>query len=97
MMVTIIFKPTEDCNSSCIYCDGVANKHRAARMSESLLEKVFFRLNEYLTVNKNEQIQFIWHGGEPLMMGVDFFSQSFGISAALVLNHRKSDQSLHSI
>lgn len=72
-MPTVIFKPTEACNSNCIYCDGVLKQHRDERMSYELLEKTFFRMNEYLCANPTERIQFTWHGGEPLLLGVEFF------------------------
>lgn len=34
-----------------------------------------FRINEYLEHFPNEKVQLIWHGGEPLLLGVDFFKR----------------------
>ncbi|HOT88315.1 MAG TPA: hypothetical protein PL028_02095 [Bacteroidales bacterium] len=39
-MATIIFKPTEKCNSNCIYCDVVVKK-KPKTMSLELLEHIF--------------------------------------------------------
>lgn len=71
-MPTIIFKPTEACNSSCIYCDVVTRK-APKTMKLQLLELIFRRINEYLKAKPSERITLIWHGGEPLLLGVDYF------------------------
>lgn len=74
-MPTIIFKPTEACNSSCIYCDVVTRK-APKTMKMDLLELIFRRINEYLLAEPNERITLIWHGGEPLLLGVDYFRKA---------------------
>jgi len=74
-MATIIFKPTEKCNSSCLYCDVVANREPLT-MKYDILELVYFRINEFLETNKNETIHLIWHGGEPLLLGKKFYKKS---------------------
>ncbi|NTW32212.1 MAG: radical SAM protein [Bacteroidetes bacterium] len=71
-MATIIFKPTEKCNSNCIYCDVVTRK-KPKTMSLDLLEHIFKNIDEYLKSKPKEHIQLIWHGGEPLLLGEDYF------------------------
>lgn len=71
-MPTIIFKETEACNANCIYCNVIARK-KPQTISPELLELVFMRINDYLIDNINERIEVIWHGGEPCIVGVDFY------------------------
>ena len=37
------------------------------------LEKVFIYINEYLEKYPQEHFSIVWHGGEPLIVGVDFY------------------------
>lgn len=71
-MATIIFKPTEKCNSNCIYCDVVVKK-KPKTMSLELLEHIFKNMDEFLKAKPKERVQLIWHGGEPLLLGEDYF------------------------
>ena len=75
IMKVLIFKAIEICNSNCIYCD-VIKKGSKSIMSYEILELVFHRLNEYLIEFPEEQIQFVWHGGEPCMLGVEYFEKA---------------------
>jgi uncharacterized protein len=72
-MATMILKITEQCNSNCAYCDVVTNKPRAGHMPLALLETVFQRLNEFLEADPRTEMNVIWHGGEPLLVGPDYF------------------------
>ena len=42
-------------------------------MSLDLLEVVFTRINEYLEGNPSENIEILWHGGEPLLLGPQYY------------------------
>ncbi len=79
-MPTIIFKPTESCNSNCVYCDVVARK-QPKTMSLELLELIFRKINDYLVEKPDEKITLIWHGGEPLLLGVDYFNKAIEFQA----------------
>jgi uncharacterized protein len=73
-MTTVIFKPTEACNGNCVYCDVVRkDREKGARLPVETLERFFVRVNEYLTERPDEKFQIIWHGGEPLLLGPDYF------------------------
>jgi uncharacterized protein len=73
-MATVIFKPTEACNARCVYCDVVHKESRAVRtMSKEVLELLFVRINEYLTDRPDDDMEIIWHGGEPLLLGTEYF------------------------
>ena len=73
-MTTVIFKPTEACNGNCAYCDVVRkDREKGARLPLETLERFFIRVNEYLAERPDERFQIIWHGGEPLLLGPDYF------------------------
>jgi len=71
-MPTLIFKETEACNSNCVYCDVIARK-KPRTISMERLGKVFVYINEYLVKFPDEYFSIVWHGGEPLIVGVDFY------------------------
>lgn len=72
----MMFKPVgSKCNLACDYCyylDKVKLYGTQLVMSLELLEKV---IEDYITINDNEQIVFDWHGGEPLLLGLDYFNK----------------------
>jgi uncharacterized protein len=75
-MATVIFKPTEACNSRCIYCEVVKKTRGPKRMTFKTLEVFFRRVNEYLLELPQEEMEIIWHGGEPLLLGPRYFEQA---------------------
>lgn len=76
-MATVIFKPTEACNARCVYCDVVhKDNHTSKRMPLDTLEKFFSRIDEFLRERPNETMDVIWHGGEPLLLGPDYFAKA---------------------
>jgi len=74
-MAVLIFKPTESCNSNCIYCE-VTKKKNVKVMSLDVLELTFARINEYLAAYPDEELALTWHGGEPCLLGVDYFKKT---------------------
>ena len=75
-MATVIFKPTEACNSRCIYCEVVKKTHGPRRMTFKILELFFQRVNEFLVERPQEEMEIIWHGGEPLLLGPGYFERA---------------------
>lgn len=68
---TPIVKPYDDrCNLSCVYCyvrEGASVPKRTRMSQETLIAMTDF------FCEKQEDIEFIWHGGEPLLAGIDFY------------------------
>jgi len=67
--LTTIIKSTNVCNLACKYCyveDGAKGSIMSTAISERLLE-------ETSSINGTKITPLIWHGGEPLMAGLDFF------------------------
>lgn len=67
--LTIIIKPTVLCNCQCKYCI-TPKEIPHSRMPLEIVEK----LCKSLSASKiYDSSCFIWHGGEPLLMGIDFY------------------------
>jgi len=77
-MRTIMLEPVgSQCNLSCKYCyqEPVRKKsHKISVMPRKILEKV---TKESLALDNG--IRFLWHGGEPLLAGKDFFKDAWDI------------------
>lgn len=71
-MPTLIFKETEACNSNCIYCDVIARK-KPRTIKKDLLRRVFICINEHLEQYPQEYFSIVWHGGEPCIVGAEFY------------------------
>ncbi len=76
-MATLILKPTEACNAACTYCEVDRKGWRNARiMPADILERLFVRIDEFLRVRPQERLEIVWHGGEPLLLGPDYFEKA---------------------
>ncbi|MCM8815412.1 MAG: anaerobic sulfatase maturase [Candidatus Omnitrophica bacterium] len=72
----LLIKPTSsECNSDCLYCFyknlSLYRENKLKRMSEETLRTL---VEKYL---KTEQAQYVfsWQGGEPLLMGLEFYKK----------------------
>ncbi len=72
----IIIKPTEVCNLDCAYC-FINKKPFYGRMTAEQALKILESIQEYTQANPQEKVTICWHGGEPLTMGVDFYTSVF--------------------
>ena len=78
-MATLILKVTEQCDSNCVYCDVVRKADNGRTMTLDTLSVLFARVNEFLSVRPEEVIEILWHGGEPLLVGPEYYYQAFGL------------------
>ena len=68
---TPIVKPVDGlCNLSCSYCYTSKIKNSKKCMPAETLKKVI----DYFFRDQND-IEFIWHGGEPLLAGLNFYQK----------------------
>lgn len=72
--VQVIVKVTDACNLRCKYCYNTGSEYQHNRLSLERVEKLLF-----LLVKKYNIINLIWHGGEPLTLGLDYFRQAMDI------------------
>lgn len=82
-----MLKPAgSSCNLDCHYCyyldKAVQYGGYQAVMSDSMLE-IYIR--QYIEANQVDTVTFCWHGGEPLLLGVDFYRR------AMVLQQKYAD------
>jgi uncharacterized protein len=76
-MATLILKPTEACNAACAYCEVDRKGWRTNKiMPLEILELMFVRINEFLEERQGERLEIVWHGGEPLLLGPEYFEKA---------------------
>lgn len=68
--LNVLLEATESCNLRCKYCFHAEEGYIANQMKAETYEKIC-----QLTFPYYEQLQFLWHGGEPLCAGLDFFRE----------------------
>ena len=70
------------CNLDCDYCyyiekdalyPGKAMNLKNFGMKEDVLEKF---THDFIAAQPGERVEFIWHGGEPTLLGVDYFRKA---------------------
>ena len=66
--ISVIIKPTLECNISCRHCYHTPEERSSEKMSTDTLDRLFGMLSE-----EYESVWFIWHGGEPLLMPLKFY------------------------
>lgn len=69
----IILKLTTECNLKCTYCSE--GNQEPSRLDESVFYKVVDDLPQLLTVIKDDKVDFLFHGGEPLLYGQEALSK----------------------
>ena len=65
------------CNLDCTYCyylhkEGLLHHPRMPQMSDDLLEE---HIRQYIEAQTAEEVVFSWQGGEPTILGLEFFSK----------------------
>jgi uncharacterized protein len=89
----VMVKPSGSlCNLECSYCFYLHKKDLLRqptnpKMSESLLEE---HIRQYIEAQTGHEVVFSWQGGEPTMLGLDFFRQVI----TLQQRYKKPEQSI---
>ena len=78
------------CNLDCTYCyylhkEELLHQPRAPRMSDELLEQ---HIRQYIEAQTGDEVVFSWQGGEPTLLGVEFFRKVVALEA----KYRKAGQ-----
>ena len=78
---TTMIKPVGSlCNLDCEYCYylGKADLYggRQPKMSDELLERY---ISQYIEAVQVPTVTFCWHGGEPLLAGIDFYEKAVAL------------------
>ncbi|MCC6957391.1 MAG: radical SAM protein, partial [Anaerolineales bacterium] len=74
----VLAKPTGSaCNLNCAYCFFLAKEalypDSRFRMTDELLENY---VRQYIEAQSGDRVTIAWQGGEPTLMGLDFFKRS---------------------
>jgi uncharacterized protein len=69
------------CNLRCTYCyylekKGLYGDGSFFRMGDEVLELF---IKDYICTQKSNTVSFVWQGGEPALLGVDFFKKVVGL------------------
>jgi uncharacterized protein len=86
-----IMKPIVGCNLSCKYCymDSDSVNH-VEIMSEMILEKTIKEIGKL----QLEKVEFCWHGGEPLLVGINFYKIAKKLQKKYIGNGTKIKNSI---
>lgn len=66
-----IMKVTRNCNLGCAYCHD-----RLLDADYMPFDQMALAIERILSIKSTQSFRFIWHGGEPLMAGIDFFRKA---------------------
>ena len=82
----IIIKATTLCNLACVYCS------EGDREADTITDEVFYRLVDELPKLLehigDKEITFLWHGGEPLLLGIERLSRLMDYAKEQLSNYR---------
>ncbi|WP_205961139.1 hypothetical protein [Psychromonas sp. SP041] len=87
MITVIIAKPTKDCNADCSYCSTPPD-HEGGWSFEQF--KVMF---DRIHPQVSENATWIWHGGEPMLLGPDFYVKTAAYAKSIKPNLKFALQS----
>jgi uncharacterized protein len=65
------------CNIDCTYCyylhkEGLLNDTKASPIARNVLEEF---IRQYIADQDADNVTFTWHGGEPTLLGLDFYEE----------------------
>jgi len=89
--VYVMAKPIgPSCNLRCSYCyyldkESLSPKNSSNRMSDDTLELF---VDQYINSQPGEHVLFTWHGGEPLLLGIDYYRKALRLQKAYGRNRQ---------
>ena len=73
---SLLIKPASaDCNLRCEYCFYIDHLEHAIDKPRMTLETLEAMIRSYMKTDQNKQYAFGWQGGEPTLMGLEFFKR----------------------
>ena len=77
--MTMLKPAGSTCNLDCTYCyyldKAIQYGGKEALMSPELLEEY---VRQYIEANEVDKVTFCWHGGEPTLVGLDYYRKAVG-------------------
>jgi uncharacterized protein len=75
--MVVIVKPTYACNFKCKYCYLTEETKTPSCLNIDLAKKIIIQIKDAVSVNSNQKLTIIWHGGEPLLWGINNYKTIF--------------------
>jgi len=85
--LAVLVEPTSSCNLHCTYCYKGDKPDKT--MSLDTFTSVLYKVITY-NENRKRSSSFVWHGGEPTMVGVKFYEKAFEYIETLECKHKVS-------
>ncbi len=84
------------CNLDCTYCyylhkAGLLHQPKAPRMSDEILEQ---HIRRYIEAQTGNEVVFSWQGGEPTLLGLEFFRKVVALEARYKKPHQRVENDL---
>lgn len=90
--LSVLLMPTDFCNMNCVYCFHSRKTHTKNKvMSLETLRRIFS-----VTIPYYEEVHFIWHGGEPVSMGKEFYQTALQMQQEINTHNAKIENSIQS-
>ena len=91
--LSIIVKVVNTCNQACQYCNLPSERVETVQVIPmKIIEKIITGATELGVKN----IQFVWHGGEPLLAGLDFYRNAVDLQNRLKKDGQMFDNVMQS-
>lgn len=71
----LVVQPTSFCNLNCSYC-YVPERVDSSRMSVDTIRQLRTVLENSSVLDSNKRLEVLWHAGEPLAAGINFYKQA---------------------
>ena len=71
-----VIQPTSFCNIECSYC-YVPNRRDKSVISGDILKNIFLKIRDLSFFSGD--VEFLWHCGEPLTVGIGFYEQAIAL------------------
>ncbi len=84
----IIVKTTGACNATCVYCSAGSGPTGKRKLSVETARLLCDRAVRLLDGGRFDRIRFLWHGGEPLLLGKAFFRELASFARPGLMDHR---------
>ena len=84
------------CNLDCAYCyylpkEALLGHPRSPRMSDEMLER---HIKQFIEAQTADEVIFSWQGGEPTLLGLDFFRTVVALQARYKKPHQRIENDL---
>lgn len=95
----LVVKVASRCNLNCTYCymynmGDDSYKLQPKFMSSEVIEAMFIRIKNHCIENDLKRFLIIFHGGEPLLTGIDFYRNFIEIEKKIMPSFIKIDYSM---